>query len=105
MRYHLAGVVLLEIALIAVAVTHQGYWYDDRLLLALAFLQGALAAPWTIVTPFLVANGQPAVALLVVLVAAPFNVWLRYLGYSSGLSESREARQWRAAKRKPWEED
>ena len=104
-RNHLGVVALLEVALIVVAARHQGLWYEDRLLLALVFLQGALAAPWSIVTPFLVSSERPAAALLVVLIGAPLNVWLRYLGYKHGLAESREARQWRASRPKPWEED
>jgi hypothetical protein len=104
-RKHLVVVAVLEVALIALALRHDGFWYDHRALLAVAFLLGALAAPWAIVTPFLVAGDRPAGALVVVLVAAPFNVWLRYLGYKHGLAEGKAAQMWRTSGRKPWQDD
>ncbi|MDX6274087.1 MAG: hypothetical protein QOJ92_1297 [Frankiales bacterium] len=104
-RKHLVAVFLLEVALIAMSLSHAGFWYDNRPLMAVAFLQGALAAPWTISTPFLVAHDRPAAAVLVVLLGAPFNVWLRYLGYKHGLAEGKESQTWRAGGRKPWRDD
>lgn len=97
-RKHLIAVVVLTFVTVVLAFTHSGHWYDHRPLLAVAFLLGMLAAPWALVVPFLVKADLNNLALLVVLVGAGLNVWVRYLGYKHGLADSREARAWRSGR-------
>ena len=98
MRKHLVALVVLSLAVLALAFTHSGHWYDHRPFLAVAFLLGMLAAPWALVVPFLVKADLNNLALIVVFAGAWVNAWLRYLGYKHGLADSREARAWRSGR-------
>lgn len=98
MRKHVIAVAVLSVAVLVLAFTHTGNWYDHRWLLAAAFLLGMLAAPWALVVPFLVSADLNTLALVAVLLGAWFNVLVRYLGYKHGLADSREARAWRSGR-------
>ena len=97
-RKHAIAVVVLEVAVLVTALNHSGHWYDNRVLLAVAVLLGMLAAPWALAVPFLLEAELVNAALLLVMVGAAFNLWLRYLGYKHGLADSREARAWRSGR-------
>lgn len=101
MRKHAIALVVLSVAVLVLAFAHTGNWYDHRPLLAAAFLLGMLAAPWSLVVPFLVKADLNVLALGFVFAGAWFNAWLRYLGYRHGLADSREARAWRSGRPRP----
>lgn len=101
MRKHAVLVAVLEVLVLGAALGHSGQWYDSRPLLAVAVLLGILAAPWTLTVPFLIAGDLSNAALLVVMLGAMLNVWLRYLGYKHGLADSRESRSWRSGRPRP----